>query len=352
MPTKHRPPVDLLNAASGFAFERKLPLTAPDFAEAFAREIQQQLTSALDDKDLIRGLRAENLFRAIVVSLGRIRMIKPEDVGPFVGSETMAAPDFRVILETGENWLVEVKHVYGDDPLIQVKSFTPNAVRKYFAYAEAVGTEWRLAIYWSKWNLWTIVDPRKFVTTTGGVEVDMCEAMKENEFEKLGDVQIGTLTPLRLVIGVDRTKPHTISPDGRVDATLGENFIFAGDLLIRDEAGRNLAMLLIEYEGMPVSGPQSVMENEELVGIEFVGTPERHDNTSEEFTLLGPASRIFSNYFLYETRDGKDITQLHADSQPTWFEELPVWHTLGRPKSDLPLWLFRLIPPKAKLDEL
>jgi len=68
------------------------------------------------------------------------------------------------------------------------------------AYADAVGVPLRLALYWSRWNLWTVIAPEGFRRSDGGLRVTMMEAVMANEFGRLGDVSIFTKAPLRLVL--------------------------------------------------------------------------------------------------------------------------------------------------------
>lgn len=74
---------------------------------------------ALDNPTLIHSSRVERVFEATVLSLGGFKLLKTEDVGRVHAAETLRAPDFRIVLDDGEQWLVEVKNVRSREPFKQ-----------------------------------------------------------------------------------------------------------------------------------------------------------------------------------------------------------------------------------------
>ncbi|HBM12933.1 MAG TPA: hypothetical protein DD390_09570, partial [Rhodospirillaceae bacterium] len=102
---------DLLASVAAFARKHAIPLNDPLLVERFIADAAPKLKEALADRTLIYGSRTERLFEATVLSLGRFRLLKIEDVGRVHAAETCRAPDFRVVLDDGEQWLVEVKNV-------------------------------------------------------------------------------------------------------------------------------------------------------------------------------------------------------------------------------------------------
>ena len=68
----------------------------------FLASLGQPLTRAVADSTLARGLRTEAMFAALVVSLGRIALIKQEDVGPvWTARRELRVPDYRIVLPDG-----------------------------------------------------------------------------------------------------------------------------------------------------------------------------------------------------------------------------------------------------------
>src|SRR4051794_39428005 len=73
---------DLLHLFAAHVADRSGTLQDASAHSEFVASLGQPLTDAVADSTLLRGLRTEALFAALVVSLGRIHLIKQEDVGP------------------------------------------------------------------------------------------------------------------------------------------------------------------------------------------------------------------------------------------------------------------------------
>jgi hypothetical protein len=147
---------DLLALAAAFAQRHGLRLNDPAMVEQFLADVAPRLKAALADPTLLHGARAERMFEATVLSLGRFRLFKTEDVGRVHAATTYRAPDFRIVLDDGDQWLVEVKNVRCEDPQNQRTTMSAPYLASLQAYADAVGAPLRLALYWSRWSLWTV----------------------------------------------------------------------------------------------------------------------------------------------------------------------------------------------------
>lgn len=207
----HRPQpkaFDLLASLAAFARRNGIALNDPTLIDRFMADARPRLEAALSDSTLIHGSRTERLFEATVLTLGQFRMFKTEDVGRVHGAGTSRAPDFRAVLGDGEQWLIEVKNVRCRKPLRQRTSMSAAYLGSLQAYADMVGTPLKLAIFWSLWNIWTIVSPDRFRRPDGGLRISMQDAVMANEFGRLGEVIIMTRPPLRLVLDADRKMPR------------------------------------------------------------------------------------------------------------------------------------------------
>mgnify|MGYP000452742920 CR=1 FL=1 len=77
-------------------------------------------------------------------------------------AEKMQPPDFRIVLKDGTNWLVEVKNVYVRNPIRQRRCLLKRNYRKSLdRYAAATGGKLKLAVFWARWSMWTLVDPER-----------------------------------------------------------------------------------------------------------------------------------------------------------------------------------------------
>ena len=138
------------------------------------------------------------------------------------------------------------------------------------AYADAVGAPLRLALYWSRWNLWTVVAPDRFRQPDSGLRVTMMEAVMTNEFGRLGDVSIWTKPPLRLVLGTATDKPRKLSAEGLAEFIIGSAQVYSGDVELTDPRNRRLAEILFLYGEWPAEGPLGIMGDDGIAGVEFV----------------------------------------------------------------------------------
>lgn len=335
---------DLLTALAAFAKRNRIALNDPMLIDRFMADARPRLESALSDSTLIHGSRTERLFEATVLTLGKYRMLKTEDIGRVHGATTARAPDFRVVLDDGQQWLIEVKNVRNQKPFRQRTSMSAAYLASLQDYADMVGTPLKLAIYWSLWNIWTIISPERFRRPDGGLRVSMQEAVIANEFSRLGEVIIMTRPPLRLVLDADRKIPRSLSPEGLAQFMIGAARMYSGETELTDPRDRRLAQILFMFGEWQTEEPLARMEGDRIAGVEFVAQPEQP--SEQGFDGIGWASRIFSHYYGAQTIDGDQVIQLHGEAVPEWFAPLADWDFKG---SRLPLWLGRVEPGDGRL---
>jgi hypothetical protein len=345
-PPKHSNPpekaFDLLALAAAFAQRHGLDLNDPGLVERFLADAAGRLKAALADPTLLHGARTERMFEATVLTLGRFRLFKTEDVGRVHAATPLRAADYRVVLDDGDQWLVEVKNVRCENPQKQRTTMSAAYLASLQAYADAVGAPLRLALYWSRWNLWTVIVPDRFRRPDGGLRVTMMEAVMANEFGRLGDVSIWTKPPLRLVLDAATDKPRKLSAEGLAEFIIGSARVFSGDIELTDPRDRRLAEILFLYGEWPAEGPLAIMGDDGIAGVEFVAAPE--EPSDQGFDGIGWASRIFTRYFATRTVDGDQVIQLNGAPVPEWFAPLAAWDFK---RSQLPLWLLHQQPSSA-----
>lgn len=328
---------DLIARAEAFARRQGLKLNDPSLADRFSAAAAERLRGALKDPVLLHGSRTQNLFEAMVVSLGRYRLFKPEDVGRVHAPARLRAPDFRAVLAEGDQWLIEVKNVRCKDPLKQVSRMTANYLASLERYAELVGAPLRLAFYWSTWNIWTLVAPDGFRSGGGGLRIELQDAVPASELGRLGDVHLWTTPPLRVLIRGSAERPIRIGQDGSISGGASLQIYSRGEELV-DEKDRQLALILIDYGEWRAEGPRPV-EGFEYGAVEFVAAPE--EPSEDGMDGIGTASRIFSRYFDQHTVAGKEVILLSGEAVPDWFAPIASWDFRN---SRLPLWVGRLRP--------
>ncbi|WP_336964002.1 hypothetical protein [Sphingobium aquiterrae] len=339
---KKTPKFDLLMAAAAFARESGVALNDPTLITQFLAAAGGTLTAALQSHTLVHGKRVENLFEAMVVSLGGYSLLKVEDLGRVHAPRHLRAPDFRVVLKDGRQWLVEVKNVRCKDPKRQRTKLSAAYMRTLDDYAALVGAPLYLAIYWSLWKIWTLVPPARFRMPGGGVHISMEGAMMANALGCLGDVSLNTVAPLRLMFAGTQEEPLMLDGEGLPENRVPVAKIFSRNVELIDPKDRQLAMVLMQYGEWPISGPNPV-PNDPAGAVEFIAEPV--EPSDEGYDGIGTASRIFSRYFSSQTIAGDQVIQLHGAPVPQWFAPIASWDFKG---SRLPLWVFRMQP---KVDE-
>lgn len=335
-----RQPFDILDQLGRFGSERNISLRDPTAPAAFADHVSQAVDCALADPILLHGQRTEAMFKALLVSLDQFMLLTREDSGRLFPQDRYTAPDFRVVLNDGRQWLIEVKKVYVAEPFGQVRTLLkPDYHAKLEAYADATGGELKLAVYWARWSIWTLVSPEKLVGEDGNLTLDMMTAMKANEMAELGDMSIGTRAPLRLRLNADPERTSGISGDGMVTVTIGGSQLFCEDREVVDEIEREIAFTLMQHGQWTEEGPIPVIEGDCLHALEFSWVPE--EPSDQGFDFVGSLSRIFASYYAAHTLQEDEVVQLRAPLRPGWFA--PLIHA-DRKSGALPLWRFKLQP--------
>jgi hypothetical protein len=338
------PPIDLLSLFGRFGREQRISLRDFRAIELFMESAKASVAEALSNDALLHGQRTQNMFEALVVSLGRYKLLKTEDTGRVHPEGSYTAPDFRVVLRDGTQWLIEVKNVYEGDPLRQRLRLRKADFAKMAAYAATVQCPLKFALYWARWRIWALVDCTSFEPEGDKLAIDMIKAVQLSELAQLGDRTIGTTPPLTLRLMADPSKPRAVAPDGEVMFTINDAKIFCGDDEITDSLERNIAWIFMQYGDWQCSEPHAVLSDELLDGIEFVWTPREPANDGENFEMIGTLSAMFSRYYAEQTLKEDGIVQTEADLIPDWLA--PLVDREHKTKT-LPLWIFVIQPSPA-----
>jgi hypothetical protein len=333
-------PFDILAEFGKFGLERKLSLRDPLASSAFIAHVGEAIEQALADPILLHGQRVEAMFESLLVSLGDFKLLKAEDGSRLFPTERFRAPDFRAVLNDGVQWLIEVKNVYEVEPLHQRRRlFNKNYYDALAAYAAATKAELKVAVFWARWSIWTLISPDRLIGEDGGLELDMQTAMRVNELSRLGDRMIGTRSPLRLRILTDPERTSRIAVDGSVQVTIGGVQIFSNDSEVTDPVEQQIAWVFMQYGEWKERGPNAVIDGDHLLALEFLWEPEIE--TNQGFEVVGSLSRMFSRYYAMHTVNDEAVVQLQAPLRPNWFAPLvlPSYQS-----QELPLWRFYLQP--------
>jgi hypothetical protein len=276
------------------------------------------------------------MFESMVASLGAVQILKVEDSGEiYVSDETLKVPDFRLVLADGSQMLVEVKNFYQAKDPRQIFDLGADYLEGLARYSKAMSCNLLLAIYWAKWNIWTLVRPEEFKNQGGKRVLDMLEAMKANHMAILGDYSIGTRFPLSLVLHADRTKPRAIGPDGTAAFTIGRVEPYSAGHLIADTLERRIAACLMFYGKWEYEVEPRIVGNE-IEAVEHRWIPEEDHN--QGFEIVGSISEMFCTFYKFATQEEGQLGRLRLDITPgSWGTLIPNDYKGGA----LPLWRFK-----------
>ncbi len=334
-----KPPFDLMQLYGRFSANRDASLNDPETRAAFGLHVGQQLDVGLGMPALLQGQRVEAMFEALMIALGGCRMIKAEDGGKVWPEGDFRVPDFRLVLKNGAQWLVEVKNVYCEDPGEQRKKIMTAAYRRPMeAYAKATGSELKLAVFWARWSIWTLVTPSRLVAEGDDLELDMITAMTVNELSELGDEGISTRGPLVMRLTANPNKPHFVDENGIAQFIVGKAQVFSEDRELLDPVDQQIAWILMNFGQWSVEGPLAMMDGERLLGVEFVHEPE--EAAEQGFDHVGTLSRMFARYYANHTLEERAVVRLAAPPNPELFAPFRE----VRNSEALPLWRIRIAP--------
>jgi hypothetical protein len=307
---------------------------------AFGAHVAAAVDQALSDPLLLHGQRVEAMFEALLVSLGDFQLLKSEDAGRIFAAKRFQVPDSRVVLKSGEQWLIEVKNVYEKNPFRQRRRLMTREYRQGLeAYAAATGAELKVAVFWARWLLWTLVSPGRLADVDGNVALAMQSALQASELGRLGDRTIGTRPPLRLWLTMDPARTSAIGADGMVESIIGDAALYCGDTEIVDRVEQQIAWMFMQHGEWPGSEATPIVDGDRLIAIEFRWEPEEQVN--EGFEMIGTLSRMFSRHFAEQTVKGREVVQLRAPLRRGWFAPLIAPDHVSQA---LPLWRFQLRP--------
>ena len=333
-------PIDLLAEFGKFGLERRLSLRDPATISAFVGHVGDKVEGAVGDSPLLHGQRTEAMFEALMVSLGEFELLKGEDGGRLFPKDRYKIPDFRIVRKDGSHWLVEVKNVYEHEPFEQRRRlFTGSYLERLTVYADATGAELKIAVYWARWSIWTLVSPSRLIGPDGGLDLDMVTAIRVNELSRLGDRMIGTRSPLRLRLSMDEARTSPIDANGEVTFTVGGVQIFCADQEIVEPAEQKIVWVFMQYGRWRPVEPEAILDSDRLLALEYRWDPLEPSN--QGFEIVGTLSKMFAAHYAEQTIDSGKVVQIRAPLRPNWLEPLV---SLNTTKRRLPLWTFAQEP--------
>lgn len=316
-------------------------ISDPGRIDAALTTLRDNLIAVTGQESSLHGWRIQALFEAIVASLGRVRLLKTEDAGNvYISGPGMKPPDFRVIFPSGEQVLIEVKSHFQKKPMADYRMRRKD-VLELVRYAETVGvTRVLLAVYWAKWNLWTLTDFEALqVYDDHRVCLPMLEAIEASEMGSLGDRTPATEWPLSLRFLSDPTKPRAVEGD-KFPFTVGAVDVTVAGKRITNADEQNIALRLMLNSNWAETTEVEIVDGE-AIAVRFDFAPEAAPG-NQPFAMHAPLSSIFSTMFNRSTIDEDgEITELRLEVDPSALARLIPDGYKGE---ILRIWRFHLQP--------
>jgi hypothetical protein len=324
---------------------KKLSLRSPNAIREFLNEMANSTKNSLANEAMLLGTRTESMFEMVVASLGKVSLLKKEDAGNlYVASgDEVATPDFRVVLSDGAQLLIEVKNFYQKDGLERFE-LESSYLAKLQAYSRIVGCDLLMAVYWVRWNLWTLVSPRSFSTNGKSSSIALTEAMPVSQMALLGDLNIGTRSPLQFRLEVNELGSVGDRRQIRIESTK----ILCAGKEVTDPVERKIAMVLLFYGGWKDEAPVPEMRDGKVVAVDYFSYPESGNraHSSRNLEMVGFLSSIISSRFRSATSDESGLTATRMDFKPGEFGRLIPEGYEGKA---LPLLRLQLKPNETML---
>jgi hypothetical protein len=312
--------------------------------EAFVTRVRKALETHGKNPAAIYGSRTERMFAYVAGAMGACSTITQEDAGPFFAdTPDLIRPDFHIVTKEGARFLVEVKNY---SPKEQHYSspyeFEESYLTKLEAYAQRVGRDLKIAIYWRHVEgMCTLVNARYFEKWGHKRVLSLEAAFKRNEMEVLGDCLIGTVPPLSIKVFTNPDEPRSVADDGMATFTIHRIALYAAGTEIVDPLEQEIAWFLMNHGRWTETEAPAEVEHGDLVSFEFQLTPRENENPEQEFVGVGWLSQMVSTQYRELTvADGK-VATLSPNMHPA---ALGVVIPIEYKGTAVRLWRFRLQP--------
>ena len=291
---------------------------------------------------VVYGRRTDAMFAYVAASLGNCLLIKKEDSGDVFSDEMeITIPDYRVVLRDGRQFLVEVKNIHNKN-IDHVFALKEDYLLKLKNYSRIVNTDLYFAIFWSCWQMWTLIKLSDFTMCEGKIEITFEEALKKNKMSLLRDFIVATQAPLSIRAYPDYEKPHIVDHENYAEIVISDVEMYCQDRLITSDEERRIAFALMAFGGWSESVEAYIMNesSKEIEYVEFMVKPLEYEELNEPY-MVGPLSTIISRQYGYFTAPDGKIKSLtpHISEQEFGFiipkdyrgECLPIWRFYQAP---------------------
>ncbi len=335
-----------LRMLDDFVRGRDQGLLDQEGVEEFFKALRAKVRAHQANPALVHGFRAQTMFAYLAAALGGCKIITEEDSGDFyVANPDFKRPDFRILTHSGNEFFVEVKNFHQSDPW-EPYVLESDYVRQLQNYARAFQRPLLFAIYWTRWQLWTLNPLGSFSQTAETYSLLLTTAGSTDQKALLGDYTIGIPKPLALRFYTDPGKPRKIDANGHALFTIQRVAFLAAEHEILDEFERRLAWFFLRYGSWEDIEEPAHVVNGEIIYFDIQAV--RHDSNPEQrFLMIGQLSEMITRQFNEMTVEDGQVLRLSPQIQPDKFGVVIPDNFTG---SILGIWRFTHKPDPSVLD--
>lgn len=321
------------------ARERSLKINESGDRVTILSTLVDAISHAPQNDILVHGTRVESMFSYVAGALGHCEAVKQEDAGElYCAKPDIAVPDFRVLTLEGEEFFVEVKNCHEASTKYRYR-MTREYLTKLCNYADVFGRKLKIAIYWSRHSLWSLVSPDAFELDGRYCSLSMEQCMKRSQMEILGDSMVGTVPPITLKVIPDPRQPRNVGSNGKTEFVIGETRLTCGGREVKGKFERKLAWFLLLYGDWDPRDPEVEIEDGNLAWIRFEAT--KDFAKGQQFAMLGFLSHMVSLQFNELTAEEGEVVRLSPSTDP---DNLGILIPADFRGDDVRLWRFVMSP--------
>lgn len=334
---------EVIDLFTAIGREQGYKLSVPGDVEKFIGRISRSLQTSQDNPILIHGKRVESLFAHVAGALGHCVFIKHEDSGEtFSTNQNIIAPDYKVVLKTGEQFFIEVKNCHSSS-FKSLYSFDKDYLGKLDNYAKLQVIPLKFAIYFSRFNKWFLLSKESLIEQKKRYVIDFVTAMARNEMSLLGDRTIATEPNLSIELLADEKQTMSINEQGEASFIISDVKMYCAGMKISNSLEKSIAFYLIRFGSWNEQECEAIMHGDKFAGARFTYSPD-HRLENQRFSMIGELSSMISSAYREQTVYERSVVAIDTKLDPEVFsveipnnyigERLPLWQFTMRPNPD------------------
>ncbi|NTW29528.1 MAG: hypothetical protein HGA39_09245 [Coriobacteriia bacterium] len=291
----------LYRAIADFASGTGASLGDPTLLQDFSDALGVRIEAAVSNPILQYGVHTEAMFEWVVHALGGTVLSQRLDngSGTVLEDEEVSSPDFLLVTQEGKRFVVEVKNCASktNPPL---KVFRRVYLERLATYADKLGAEAKVAIFWSHAGFWSMVDVGFLLSTTDSAKVSlsMFDALAESEMASIGDRWVHLRPyPFRFRMSFDILDRE---PGNGNQTTLSLRVSDVGMTLgsktLEDKTDSKVVSYLAMFGMETDGGDDFVFDSDSAGHIEFVAGDDPETEESQMLTI-GPLSSVLARHY-------------------------------------------------------